>query len=404
MQTDVSVELFGHKLSNPVMLASGEMGNSGARLKELALAGAGAVVTKTISPIKRPLGKPVSPRMWADAELGTYVRVSGQNPFTPDEWCDREIAIARAGGVPVVPNVGALLWTRGATSWPIAEIISVCERLKDAGAAWIECHEGHPHDAADREQWVDFATSRVRELKQAVDIPIVVKPAYRYAKDMVEACLRLEDAGVDGLVVGHGIEACQIDVNTGRMIAGIANFDMNMSGRGSFSAWLRHIVEVCHKVRIPVIGAHGVFTGRDVVEQVMAGAVCSQALSSIMIHGSRYFRRMAQEVDRFLAEHKYQSLSDVRGLALRPEHVERTTSFVAQVDPDRCNGCGKCSIACTGSTLAFEQAERGWLGPRIVVNTATMLAEVNQDLCEGCQACVSICPDRAIRLRGWPPL
>jgi heterodisulfide reductase subunit A len=68
--------------------------------------------------------------------------------------------------------------------------------------------------------------------------------------------------------------------------------------------------------------------------------------------------------------------------------------FVAEVDPDRCSGAGKCVEVCPVA------------GAIIMVDTqigdqTLKRAQVNPALCIGCGICVAVCPDNAVDIKGW---
>ncbi|MBU2551849.1 MAG: 4Fe-4S binding protein [Proteobacteria bacterium] len=64
--------------------------------------------------------------------------------------------------------------------------------------------------------------------------------------------------------------------------------------------------------------------------------------------------------------------------------------FTAEIDPERCTGCGDCIGACLREGALYRVEGRD---PR--------LAEVNPALCQGCGVCVAACPENAIELAGW---
>ena len=404
MPIDLSTELWGLRLRNPLILGSGEMGNSGTRLKEAAQAGFGAVVTKTIGPRKGAAPPPTSPRMWAYPKIGTLVRVSGASPYLPQDWYERELPAALQGGVPVAANVGVFL-SQYLDKWDLAEMKVILRRMQETGISWFEFHEGHDlADAATREKWGDFVIERLTQLKKFIDIPIVIKLVYRYPADMVKLAQRVEAAGADALVIGHSLDGIDIDPETGRLVAAIGQLGRSsFSGRGSFSYWLNLLFQVCQHVKIPVIGGHGVWGWEELVKQTMAGAKASQMLSYAMVKGLGVVRQTLRGLEAFMKKKGYSSLEEFRGIALRPERLRESTKHIAEVNEELCTGCGACSEICYGSILAQEQPTRGWFGPRIKVNSDKKIARVDKDLCEGCQACVSVCPKSAIALQGWPP-
>ena len=68
--------------------------------------------------------------------------------------------------------------------------------------------------------------------------------------------------------------------------------------------------------------------------------------------------------------------------------------FVAEVNPDRCRGTGRCVEACPVDD-AIVLADKEIEGQR------TKRAEVNPALCTGCGICVAVCPDNAVDIKGW---
>ncbi|RKY19817.1 MAG: CoB--CoM heterodisulfide reductase iron-sulfur subunit A family protein [Planctomycetota bacterium] len=68
--------------------------------------------------------------------------------------------------------------------------------------------------------------------------------------------------------------------------------------------------------------------------------------------------------------------------------------FIANVDEDKCTGCGDCLAACNyDGALSIVEKEKD--GAKVKV------AAVNAALCKGCGACVAVCPERAIDINGW---
>ncbi len=67
--------------------------------------------------------------------------------------------------------------------------------------------------------------------------------------------------------------------------------------------------------------------------------------------------------------------------------------FVAEVNLDRCNGCGDCVAACIrdGALCLIDMTS----------GQAVKRAQVSPALCLGCGACVGVCPENAINIAGW---
>jgi heterodisulfide reductase subunit A len=68
--------------------------------------------------------------------------------------------------------------------------------------------------------------------------------------------------------------------------------------------------------------------------------------------------------------------------------------FVAEVDAERCTGCGDCVKVCPlEGTIQMEDRE----GKDVKSTTA----QVNPALCNGCGICVGACPEGALNINGW---
>jgi heterodisulfide reductase subunit A len=68
--------------------------------------------------------------------------------------------------------------------------------------------------------------------------------------------------------------------------------------------------------------------------------------------------------------------------------------FVAEVDPVRCSGAGRCIEACpVDDAIVLED--------RKIAGQTAKRARVNPALCTGCGICVAVCPDNALDIKGW---
>ncbi len=67
--------------------------------------------------------------------------------------------------------------------------------------------------------------------------------------------------------------------------------------------------------------------------------------------------------------------------------------FVAEVDPEKCEGTGACLEAC------LREGAIRWVGTEKEGRTVRR-AEVVSALCQGCGACVAVCPHGAVQLKG----
>jgi ferredoxin len=78
--------------------------------------------------------------------------------------------------------------------------------------------------------------------------------------------------------------------------------------------------------------------------------------------------------------------------SLRPIY---SSSFLPQIDLEKCNGCGKCARVCPVEAVSLVSSHRSDQ-PR------AMAARLDSDLCLGCGVCVRSCPQKALTLVSRP--
>jgi ferredoxin len=77
---------------------------------------------------------------------------------------------------------------------------------------------------------------------------------------------------------------------------------------------------------------------------------------------------------------------------LNPVH---TTNFIAEIDSEKCNGCGKCVSACPVEAMGLVSANDPHHPNR-------KKAHLDEKLCLGCGVCVRTCPSSGLSMRSRP--
>jgi dihydroorotate dehydrogenase (NAD+) catalytic subunit len=304
---DLAVELAGLKLKNPTILASGVLGVSGKLLRRIAESGAGAVTTKSVGKEKRE-GFP-NPTV-LELGFGLINAIGLSNPGY-EEFKD-EIRIAKEGNVPVIASIFAgnpedfafLAKEMGRANADAIELNISCPNLKP-GEKLGEVIGKNP----------ELSYEVVKAVKKVVEIPVITKltPNVNDIKAIAEA---VERAGTDVIsainTVGPGMI---IDVNTGKPV--LANKFGGVSGPAIKPIAIRCVYEIYETVKIPIIGIGGITHGRDAIEMMMAGASAVGIGSAIYYRGIDVFKKVCDEMRKFLELHGFLSLDEVVGLAHR---------------------------------------------------------------------------------------
>lgn len=302
MNVRLSVEIAGIKMRNPFMLASGIHGSSGPQLKRVIEAGAGAVVTKTLT---------ASPREGYEAPI-IYVSkcyilnaVGLANPGIKN--FKNDIEIARKGNAPVIVSIA------GST---IDEFSWMAGLAEDYGADGIELNLSCPHVkglGTDLGEDPEAVYEVVREVKKSVKIPVFPKLTPNIS-DITLQGKAAEKAGADGLVAINTLRGMAIDVELKKPI--LSNVYGGVSGPAILPISVYSVYRLWKTVKIPIIGVGGVENWRDAVQLILAGASCIQVGTGILKHGIKIFRKLENGLIKYMKRHGFKNIKEMVGYAV----------------------------------------------------------------------------------------
>ncbi len=256
---DLSVELAGVQLKNPVVVASGTFGFGREYGQFFDLSELGGICCKGLTLHPREGNPP--PRI-AETPLGMLNSVGLQNPGV-DAFLRDELPFLRQHDVAVIANIS------GNTP---EEYGVMCEKLSEAGVDMIEVNISCPNVKAGGLAYgtrPELAAEVTREAKQHATVPVMVKLSPNVT-DITEIARAVADAGADALSLINTLRGMRIDVNTRRPI-----LNMNtggLSGPAVLPVAVRMVWEVANAVKLPILGMGGVSTGEDAAQLLLAGA------------------------------------------------------------------------------------------------------------------------------------
>jgi len=303
MSSRLAVEIAGLKLSNPTMLAAGILGLSGSLLKEIANAGVGAVVTKSVG-LKSRSG--YSNPTVVQVGCGLLNAVGLPNPGI--HQFVKEITEAKTLEVPLIVSV------YGFSSEEFAEVSSYAVK---AGANALELNVSCPHvekTGSEIGQDPRLVREVVMEVKRRVEKPVLVKLTPN-VDDIIEVAKAAVEGGADAITAINTIRAMAINVETAHPV--LANKIGGLSGPAIKPIAVRCVYEICREVNVPVIGCGGIATWRDAVEFMLAGASAVQVGTAIAFRGLEVFKSINRGINLYLKEKGFRSVKDIVGLSHR---------------------------------------------------------------------------------------
>lgn len=360
---DLSVNLCGLKLRNPVMPAAGPNVMDGDALLKAAEGGAGALVAKTVSvppaQVPRPCIVKVKDSL-LNAELWTDIPL--------EQWLKVEYPKAKRAGLTLIASIG----------YKAEEIREIAPKVVEAGADALELST---HYLGNDPTPVVEATKAAKEV---TDVPVFVKLSPNVL-DIREFARAAEKAGADGIVAINTLGPClSIDIENAMPMLGSASGYGWLSGASIKPLAVRCVADIARTVTIPVIGVGGISSGRDAVEFIMAGASAVQVCTAAIVRGPNIYGVIADEISKFMRAKNYDSISDMRGKALKHLPPEpRLGAEPVEVLPSKCTACGLCEKHC----------------PYNAIHVVGKTAQVDETRCYMCGLCVSVCPTRAVRYR-----
>ncbi|HXZ23849.1 MAG TPA: dihydroorotate dehydrogenase [Methanomassiliicoccales archaeon] len=289
------------ELANPLILASGVMGETGDSLLAVIEGGAGAVVTKSIGlEPRKGYGNPTL----VELEDG-YINAMG----LPNPGIDafrEEMRVACGAKVPIIGSVFA------ATAEDFALLAN---RMQEYGAEAVELNLSCPHaKGLGMEIGVDPSAVEaiVREARRSITVPLFAKltPNTNRLLEVAEAAVK---GGADGIVAINTLRAMAIDVEARRPI--LSNKGGGLSGPAIKPVGVRCIYDLHEAVGVPLIGVGGVETWQDALEYIMAGASAVQIGSAIGRRGMGVFAEINEGLSDYMDRHRVKNLMELVGAA-----------------------------------------------------------------------------------------
>ena len=297
---DMSVDVGGMRMKNPVMTASGTFGYGSEYSDFVELGRLGAVGVKSITPEPRA-GNP-SPRI-AETPSGMLNTIGLQNVGV-DRFIEEKIPYLRQRHATVLANLS------GRT---VLEYVALCERLDDViGVHGLELNVSCPNvDRGGMEFGVDARVlgELVAACRGVTSLPLIVKlsPNVTNIVEMARVC---ERAGADALSLINTLLGMAIDIETGR--ACLSRTVGGLSGPAIRPIAVRMVWQVHEAVDLPIIGMGGISTTEDAIEFMLAGARAVAVGTANFVNPSASVE-IVEGLEAYVREHRIPNVDAICG-------------------------------------------------------------------------------------------
>lgn len=301
---DLSVDLAGLCLANPVMTASGTSGYGPEHGELMDLTRLGAFVTKAVSPEARK-GNP--PERIVETP-GGMLNAIGLANIGLERFVEEKIPFWQRMGVPVIVNV---------VGHCVEDFLTVCRRLDPIECiAGLELNVSCPNVADGLEFGTDpdRLAKLVSAVRQEVSRAKLIVKLSPNVTDITATASAAIEAGAEALSLINTICGMAINVDTWKPM--LANRTGGLSGPAIKPVALcmvnRVYREVARDAGIPVIGMGGISNWRDAVEFLLAGAT-AVAVGTALFVDARTPIQICDGLRDYLAGRGLSSVRDLIG-------------------------------------------------------------------------------------------
>jgi len=302
---DLSTTYLGLRLKNPLVPSASPLSRTLDGIKRMEDAGAAAIVMyslfeEQIHHEAAELDHYLSYGTQSFAEALTYFPEATEYNLGPDEYIEHIRKAKEAVDIPLIGSLNGI----STGGW-----IDYAKKIQDAGASALELNVYYiPTDPkltgeAVEQRYLDV----LKAVKSSVKIPVAMKLS-PFFSSMANMALRLDAAGADGLVLFNRFYQPDLDIEALEVVPNVT-----LSTSHAIRMPLRWVAVLFGKVKASLAATSGVHGARDVVKLLMAGADVTQICSALLMHGPGRIAEILQELDRWLVEHEYVSVKQMRG-------------------------------------------------------------------------------------------
>ncbi|HZT74338.1 MAG TPA: dihydroorotate dehydrogenase [Terriglobales bacterium] len=297
---DLSVEIAGIRLQNPILAASGTFAY-GVEFEDIVnLKKLGGIVTKGLS--ATPIAGNPSPRLFETA-AGMLNSVGLQN-IGASAFVRTRLPRLRQIGVLVIANVF------GYSVEDYLDCIGILNEGEgiaayELNASCPNTHQGGMIFGTDARLLAEL-TGKAKRFSRR---PLIVKlsPNVTHIEEMARAA---EEAGADALSLVNTFLGMAIDVHARR--PRFARVVVGLSGPAIKPLAVRMVWEAHRAVKIPIIGIGGIASAEDVVEFMLAGATAVQ-IGTANFWDPRATERALRGLRHFCRRHGLEAARELTG-------------------------------------------------------------------------------------------
>jgi dihydroorotate dehydrogenase (NAD+) catalytic subunit len=300
---DMSVEIAGIQMRNPVMVASGTFGYGAEYADMVDINRLGAVVVKGIC--MGPCDGNAPPRM-VEVPSGLVNAIGLQGPGVKG-FVERYMPFLRQYETPVLVNI----W--GRTIEEYGDVAAAFDGVE--GVAGLELNISCPNVKAGGIAFgtdLKMAATVISMARKRTKLPLIPKLSPNVGG--IGAFARMaQDEGADAISLINTLPALVIDTETRRPV--LSNGVGGLSGPGIHHFAVKQVWDAAKAVTIPVIGMGGIYEPEDAIRFLLAGA-SAVAVGTANFTDPGTAVRVIGGISAYVRAHGFASVREVTGALL----------------------------------------------------------------------------------------
>ncbi len=301
---DLSTNYLGLHLKNPIIAASSGLTDSVDNIKKLEKAGVGAVVLKSIFEEEIVLEMETNMKKMATESflypetLDFYEDEDDTNIST--EYLELIRQAKEAVEIPIIASINCVT----AEHWTYFP-----KMVEEAGADALELNVFLlPSDSkrtAEENEKLYFDI--LKEIKEQISIPISMKITY-YFSSLLQFTKKLDEAGLDGLVLFNRYYNPDFDIDTFELKSGSV-----LSSPNDYYTSLRWVSMLSGKLKCDLAASTGVHDGETAIKQILGGAKAVEIASTMYENGYQRVEQMLKDIEKWMQTKQFNSVEEFRG-------------------------------------------------------------------------------------------
>lgn len=297
---DMTVDLGGIKMKNPVTVASGTFGYGPEYADLVDLNRLGAITVKGIC-AEPHLGNPTPRTVETSSGLINAIGLPGPGA---KGFIEQYGSFLQQYDTPVIVNI----W--GKTVEEYGQVIEILdpEEVVSGFEINVSCPNVKEGGALYGTQ-IDAFCSVLEEVRNKTKKPIIPKLAPNVSNIALFA-KAAEDTGADAISIMNSYPAMAIDIETRRPILG--NRTGGLSGPAIKPIAIKLVYEAAQAVKIPIIGMGGISCPEDAIEFIIAGA-SAVAVGTANFTDPSTSIRVIEGIEAYLIQYGFTSVKELVG-------------------------------------------------------------------------------------------